>query len=1213
MLALDLDTGPVVLGCRPKDACLGGSVEAQGCSLGHEDIACGSCSKGFTRDKFPDSCVACEDVPETGVVLFLLVLDFSLHAMFYEFLAVMALSRAQKNVLPILVRTMQHWGSQIRPAQVFDLSSLLPFWSRDSVARDAQVANASVGESLYSPPVTLPSWYFDFMRHAAKMYDLIPGSIGSQQTFIECIVDRHWLASDRQQGWKKSKLVVPAIWWALYPFTLAGFIIAHALLQSKIIFPAYSWLTERRRSTRWRARHTRRNKTLTQEDECEETLASSSLEQLNEAQDDQSHDRLHPVYTPEWVSIGDELQAEVAKPFRFRHGCKTDIIQQSVNDVGEHRGGQQPLLFHLFRPGASPSELLYDILPWLVIAMNGSWKVITERMTQLLYCETFYLPKGAERRLMMDTSIQCWTLRSTHGILILIGLGGILFESVGIAFGFFWIISRYDLQSMFVTRNFGYLISGFEPKMWWWEIVFKKVDLLITVIITYTPLSTDLTTKVLLYSVQSGWALTMQIHLAPFDNRKIKLLDRVETISLVVRYLLFNILAIYLLVDLGITINAIMSALLIAAFIQFLLSVLVHSLDDWFTTQRMSACTAISRTLLRNAERLKLRSKACEDEPNQFVEQAGTTEVQNKPTRATMAMRIRLNMFTWLQNTFLLADYRACQLIQLHWSGPGSDATLCEPDLYEGIPGHVPRTFLKTLQLMAVKSFFGLRLEKQKDALLTALIGFMDLMLSLSSFEHLPMRTIDMVFLLTQAAKKMKQQLTENPDVARQAPIGFSSEHQKPFTSLEMIKMAMLDVVLLNLRERMRERQLLLEGVRPQFEEILLQEGIPLLAAWDVLDRLSDDQLGRASRQPTQMFKRVEASLALAKLRAEFHETSSITKSAQQLVQRMQRDRPLRQDSYKFLQLALRSRLEHDPHIEWEHVRKCLDRLPIHEVSSLTREPQRCIEIVENAHADASGSEVYDSTNMQHVSVEDLNSTIMFLQQLQPKQFHELIEFAQLLLDFLNLPGGAKWREEVIRKARFEEELKRHATTTAASKRSGSGDSAGVEEDVPLFSQKMPAIRKRMREAIAASEASGTTPGDASSESISKSSGKCEHAHTVDALSSFGQIPRNIVVAHPVASGTAGVLTRSQDPVPCSTMQSSVDVRNAWEADAKDGNRKCEGEREPCDSAIADVSGDPLWLRIDSLRRRARDLENMDDQDESASPSSLHSSSVCEM
>merc|ERR1711966_424849 len=56
------------------------------------------------------------------------------------------------------------------------------------------------------------------------------------------------------------------------------------------------------------------------------------------------------------------------------------------------------------------------------------------------------------------------------------------------------------------------------------------------------------------------------------------------------------------------------------------------------------------------------------------------------------------------------------------------------------------------------------------------------------------------------------------------------------------------------------------------------------------------------------------------------------------------------------------------------------------------------------------------------LTVEDLNSMLMFLQKLPYDELHMIVEFTQLLLDFLSLPAHAKWRDEVVMRGRREEE-----------------------------------------------------------------------------------------------------------------------------------------------------------------------------------------------
>merc|ERR1711904_308943 len=166
-----------------------------------------------------------------------------------------------------------------------------------------------------------------------------------------------------------------------------------------------------------------------------------------------------------------------------------------------------------------------------------------------------------------------------------VALCGMLVWSAGIVFMIYYVISSHDLQSVFVQRNFGYLLEGYEPRSWHWEIVVKKIDLLMTAIITYTSIASDMRAKLLLYAGQASVATCVQLSNCPYDDRQLNLLDRVENLGLFVRNALFSGVSFCLLFSTNAIITMSIAAILLTGNVAFLGKLALHSADDWVTTQ----------------------------------------------------------------------------------------------------------------------------------------------------------------------------------------------------------------------------------------------------------------------------------------------------------------------------------------------------------------------------------------------------------------------------------------------------------------------------------------------------------------------------------------------------------------------------------------------------------------------------------------------------
>merc|ERR1719335_1837560 len=121
----------------------------------------------------------------------------------------------------------------------------------------------------------------------------------------------------------------------------------------------------------------------------------------------------------------------------------------------------------------------------------------------------------------------------------------------------------------------------------------------------------------------------------------------------------------------------------------------------------------------------------------------------------------------------------------------------------------------------------------------------------------------------------------------------------------------------------------------------------------------------------------------------------------------------------KFLKYELRELLEKEAAIAWEDVFPLLELLPIEELRNLVKEPERCLKMVEHNER-TKHRKKFRGNPSEALTVEDLNSMMMFLQKLPYDELHLLIEYTQMLLDYLTLPAAAPWREVVLQQVRIQ-------------------------------------------------------------------------------------------------------------------------------------------------------------------------------------------------
>jgi len=182
---------------------------------------------------------------------------------------------------------------------------------------------------------------------------------------------------------------------------------------------------------------------------------------------------------------------------------------------------------------------------------------------------------------------------------------------------------------------------------------------------------------------------------------------------------------------------------------------------------------------------------------------------------------------------------------------------------------------------------------------------------------------------------------------------------------------------------------------------------------------LTNDQLRRAAKHPVEMYSRVDFNITL----------SMCSEKTLETIKRSIRDHDQEKKDRKrinnFLKFHLREYLDQDPELDWHEIHSMLNTLPIVELNRITEDPDKVVQLAKKQKADIEheGKEKsFQGDPANILTIEDLNSMLMFLQKLPYEELHMIIEFTQLLLDFLSLPAHAKWRDEVVMRGRREEE-----------------------------------------------------------------------------------------------------------------------------------------------------------------------------------------------
>eukprot|EP00927_Polykrikos_kofoidii_P054016 TRINITY_DN48511_c0_g1_i1.p1 TRINITY_DN48511_c0_g1~~TRINITY_DN48511_c0_g1_i1.p1 ORF type:complete len:1190 (+),score=161.02 TRINITY_DN48511_c0_g1_i1:73-3570(+) len=857
-----------------------------------------------------------------------------------------------------------------------------------------------------------------------------------------------------------------------------------ALVQSRLILP----LVMQKRSDKRGVQHD----TKISRDDMSDDSECHSVDSADEI-DMNAITQLQPLNVEfhEWDQVAYTLNHLIMIPRRFTRDLSRRL---KFNRIMSGPNSDE-YAFGLFRLNVSIRDTIVDITPWLVIALITCWRPVTVRYLQLLNCESFFTggknsDKPPEMRLMMATSVIC-NESGLHGLLVAISYCGLLLWSIGIIASFTLLMQRYDRQGMFVRRNFSYFLEGYELRSWWWETTVKKVDLFIVALITYSNIASDAATK--LVSIALWTIFIMMVHSThrPYDNREVNLLDRIESFALNVRVLVFVGISLCLVFKASRWFMTAVAAAIIFSTVAFTLKVLIHAVDGKLVleTTKIDRLIAISWKELRRSLQRKCADTLSEIQiatdlnasDRAKLEYQGwkksydlaTTKCQrllaglqveapstNKGKLLTLAHDI---LFILRKVTF--PAYRVRQMLRLKWLGPTTDSVIYIPELREGhsltVVEETTLPFYVQVQCKLQRAVFNLSAGAQLDFLIDGFNGFFYLLLFGAKFQQIPGRSVDIVMLLTVGVKRRKHRAiydpmlpNENshttnsatvakkgraePELKEQENEECSDEAKKlnPQQSqrLRDLKAVILSEVFTRLRDENQDRSHVMEELKSKLASELADRGIPQDFAWDVLETMTTRQLRCLRPNPKQIILRLKFYQLLLRCECDPEKTK----------ERVLEDRRAEDKERHSLMVVmshdLRSRLEKEPTLVWDDVVEQMARLPVEEVARLESSPNECIDFVrELTRIDKDERQDHRSALGDMVTVEDVNDMLMYIETLRYEELEELLEYAQWLVDFLQIPVTDVWRglsanaeQEVVEPkdetpVAFAEQLARHA------------------------------------------------------------------------------------------------------------------------------------------------------------------------------------------
>jgi hypothetical protein len=390
-------------------------------------------------------------------------------------------------------------------------------------------------------------------------------------------------------------------------------------------------------------------------------------------------------------------------------------------------------LFGLFRrreEGQSICSAMYnnleDCAPIWYVGIYSIWPMITERLLNILKCTSFASEDGTVHPYWdFETNVMCYAEGAYWWPNFIGSLSYIVWSLGSIVFLVFKIKAtgpenRFNDVNM---RKFGYFYQGFEPKFWYWEIGWKRLDILLVLTVTYTSLVPDVRAKVIIYVMLAGIALAAHTYNQPYDDRNHGLLDRGEMFALLVRFSTFATVALLLLVGANATITFVFMGTILLVNFLYMIFIGIHVVSE----VTKGAFT-----------------------PN-IEDEDGDEEMQAKLAEAKKHMTRGRKWLLWLFGPTIVSFHRQRALAEKHavhlvWQGPARNARfgkLPPPD----------NGCAQNCMLGFVRSIFSLGDDAEMSGISKGCADFWDYMMGMPS--EVPSHGLDILLVLVLANKRI--------------------------------------------------------------------------------------------------------------------------------------------------------------------------------------------------------------------------------------------------------------------------------------------------------------------------------------------------------------------------------------------------------------------------------------------------------------------------
>ncbi|CAE7032759.1 rngB [Symbiodinium sp. CCMP2592] len=212
--------------------------------------------------------------------------------------------------------------------------------------------------------------------------------------------------------------------------------------------------------------------------------------------------------------------------------------------------------FGLFTHRPGMGALVYQSVPVIWITLVALWPGLLSSFLSMIWCvpipEDTWGPDGVVTetvsRLLPNPDVVCWS--DEHFPSAVIAISGLIIWCLGIPLTLALVLLRLkNRQAIDNSRRFGYFLQGLEHQYWWWDILVKRVDVGLMMLITYTSVVQEPASKLLIFPVLSGFQMGLAAWVKPYANDQAEILDVLEVVLIATRFLFFSLVAFLLILN----------------------------------------------------------------------------------------------------------------------------------------------------------------------------------------------------------------------------------------------------------------------------------------------------------------------------------------------------------------------------------------------------------------------------------------------------------------------------------------------------------------------------------------------------------------------------------------------------------------------------------------------------------------------------------------